>query len=94
MHRSYQCAASLWCVTITLNELEEMKSKEIIQLSDLDLKEMVASEREALQELRFNHSIAGLEKPYQLREKRRDIARILTEITSRANVAKASQEEK
>jgi ribosomal protein L29 len=35
-----------------------------------------------------------LEKPYQLREKRRDIARILTEITSRENAAKASQKEK
>jgi large subunit ribosomal protein L29 len=70
-----------------------MKSTEITQLSDLDLKERVASEREALQELRFNHSIAGLEKPYQLREKRRDIARILTEISARNNAAKAASEE-
>lgn len=70
-----------------------MKSTEIKQLTDLDLKERVASEREALQELRFNHSIAGLEKPYQLREKRRDIARILTEISVRTNAAKAASEE-
>ena len=70
-----------------------MKSTEIKQLTDLDLKERVASEREALQELRFNHSIAGLEKPYQLREKRRDIARILTEISARTNAAKAASEE-
>jgi len=70
-----------------------MKSTEIKQLSDLDLKERVASEREALQELRFNHSIAGLEKPYQLREKRRDIARILTEISARTNAAKVASEE-
>jgi ribosomal protein L29 len=34
-----------------------------------------------------------LEKPYQLREKRRDIARILTEISARTNAAKAASEE-
>ena len=36
---------------------------EITGLSDLDLKERIAADREALQKLRFNHTIAGLESP-------------------------------
>ena len=68
-----------------------MKMSEITGLSDLDLKERIAAEREALQKLRFNHTIAGLESPFQLRQKRRDIARMLTEMNARKN-AKAEEQ--
>lgn len=62
-----------------------MKMNEITGLSDLDLKERIDAEREALQKLRFNHTIAGLESPFQLRQKRRDIARMMTELNARKN---------
>ena len=54
-------------------------NSEIRQLSDKDLQERIDLEREAMAKLRFNHTIAGLESPQALSEKRRDIARLLTE---------------
>ncbi|MBK12566.1 MAG: 50S ribosomal protein L29 [Crocinitomicaceae bacterium] len=68
-----------------------MKMSEITGLSDLDLKERIAADRETLQKLRFNHTIAGLESPFQLQQKRRDIARMLTELNARKN-AKAEEQ--
>jgi large subunit ribosomal protein L29 len=58
---------------------------EIRQMSELDLNERIGVEREALAKLRFNHTIAGLETPTVLREKRKDIARLLTELNVRNN---------
>lgn len=58
---------------------------EIRQLSDKDLQERIDLERDALAKLRFNHTIAGLESPKALSEKKRDIARLLTEQSARKN---------
>ena len=58
---------------------------EIRQLSDKDLQERIDLERDALAKLRFNHTIAGLESPKALSEKKRDIARLLTEQNARKN---------
>tara|TARA_B100000925_G_scaffold241256_1_gene190513 strand:- start:328 stop:525 length:198 start_codon:yes stop_codon:yes gene_type:complete len=58
-------------------------NSEIRQLSDKDLQERIDLEREAMAKLRFNHTIAGLESPQALSEKRRDIARLLTEQNAR-----------
>jgi len=58
---------------------------EIRQLSDRDLQERIDVERDALAKLRFNHTIAGLESPKVLSEKKRDIARLLTEQSARKN---------
>ena len=68
-----------------------MKMNEITGLSDVDLKERIDAEGTALQKLRFNHTIAGLESPFQLRQKRRDIARMMTELNARKN-AKAEEQ--
>ena len=43
---------------------------EIRQLSDKDLQERITIERDALAKLRFNHTIAGLESPKALSEKK------------------------
>ena len=58
---------------------------EIRQLSDKDLQERLELERDALAKLRFNHTISGLESPKVLSEKKRDIARLLTEQNARKN---------
>lgn len=58
---------------------------EIQALSDMDLQERIEVEREALAKLRFNHTIAGLESPTAIREKKRDIARLLTAMNHRKN---------
>ena len=58
---------------------------EIQALSDTDLQERIELEREALAKLRFNHTIAGLESPTAIRDKKRDIARLLTAMNQRKN---------
>ncbi|MBI49349.1 MAG: 50S ribosomal protein L29 [Crocinitomicaceae bacterium] len=62
-----------------------MEMNEIRQMSDKDLSERLVVEREALSKLRFNHSVAGLESPNILKNKKRDIARLLTEQNLRKN---------
>jgi large subunit ribosomal protein L29 len=62
-----------------------IEMNEIRQMSDKDLAERIFVEREALSKLRFNHTIAGLESPTILKNKKRDIARLLTEQNSRSN---------
>ena len=58
---------------------------EIRQLSDSDLQERIDVEREALAKLRFNHTVAGLESTTALKYKKRDVARLLTELNARKN---------
>jgi large subunit ribosomal protein L29 len=60
-----------------------MKMEEIKQMSDADLQERIDITREELSKLRFNHSIAGLENTDQLRLKRKDVARLMTELNAR-----------
>ena len=62
-----------------------IEMNEIRQMSDKDLSERLVLEREALSKLRFNHSVAGLESPNILKNKKRDIARLLTEQNLRNN---------
>ncbi len=62
-----------------------IEMNEIRQMSDKDLSERLVLEREALSKLRFNHSVAGLESPNILKNKKRDIARLLTEQNLRKN---------
>lgn len=65
-----------------------MKMQEIKQMTDADLKERIEIAREELSKMRFNHSIAGLENPNELRLKRKDVARLLTEMNTRESQAK------
>jgi large subunit ribosomal protein L29 len=60
-----------------------MKMEEIKQLSDADLLERLGEARTELSNLRFNHTLAGLENPNVMKAKRRDVARLLTEYNSR-----------
>ena len=62
-----------------------IEMNEIRQMSDKDLSERLVVEREALSKLSFNHSVAGLESPNILKNKKRDIARLLTEQNLRKN---------
>lgn len=60
-----------------------IENAEIRQLSDADLNERIEMERNALAKLRFNHTVAGLESPKAIENKKRDVARLLTELNSR-----------
>lgn len=60
-----------------------MKMQELRELSDSDLLDKLAEEQTGLSKLRFNHSVSSLESPMQIRNRRRNVARILTEINLR-----------
>ncbi len=63
-----------------------MASKKFIELQDFSDEQLV-SELDAVQtqyqKLKFDHTLKGLENPLALREVRRDIARLNTEIRKR-----------
>jgi large subunit ribosomal protein L29 len=56
---------------------------EIGEMSDADLKTELNQINVQFQKLRFDHTIKGLDNPLNLRNTRRDIARIQTEIRRR-----------
>ena len=64
-----------------------MKMEEITQMSDTDLQERIATAQDELSKVRFNHTIAGLENPNVIREMKKDIARLMTELSARKQMA-------
>jgi len=63
-----------------------MASKKYIELqgySDTDLASELKETQTNYQKLKFDHSVRGLDNPLRLKEIRRDIARINTEIRKR-----------
>ena len=63
-----------------------MATKKFLELQDFTDEELQQELKEAQQEyvsLKFDHSVAGLENPMVLRNLRRDIARLKTEIRRR-----------
>jgi large subunit ribosomal protein L29 len=62
-----------------------MKASEIKNMSVEDIIAKVKEEKEALAKMKFNHGVAGTENPMQLREQRRNIARLLTELNAKNN---------
>ncbi len=67
-----------------------MKYAEIQALSTEELKEKVNAERVTLQKLNFAHAVTPLENPNKIRESRKAVAQMLTELRKRelANVKK------
>ena len=63
-----------------------MKSaKEIKGLSIKELRERVDADVAALQQMKINHSISPLDNPAKIKQLRRTIARVKTEIWIREN---------
>ena len=62
-----------------------MTSKEIKNLSQDQLKEQIAQEREHLLRLKFAHAISPIENPLRIRASRKEIARLLTELSAKSN---------
>jgi len=52
-------------------------------LSKVELEELLSDTRTSLSKLKMNHKTAELENPIELRDLRRNVARILTELRSR-----------
>jgi len=60
-----------------------MKNADIRALSLEELDERLATETENLQKLKFAHAISPLENPMQIRDARKLVARIQTEIKAK-----------
>ena len=56
---------------------------ELGEMSDTDLKTELKQINDQYQKLRFDHTIKGLDNPINIRNTKRDIARIKTEIRRR-----------
>jgi large subunit ribosomal protein L29 len=64
-----------------------MKNTELIELTDKELNERLDNEKDYLLRLRLNHAISPLDNPMKIKESRRNIARIETEINRRMRQA-------
>ena len=63
-----------------------MASKKFLELKEFTQEELVnelLATETAYQKLEFDHTIKGLDNPLQLRETRRDVARLKTEVRRR-----------
>ena len=60
-----------------------MKQSEITQLSVAELQEKLGETKKSYADLKLAHAISPLENPIQLRNVRRNVARLATELTKR-----------
>ncbi len=60
-----------------------MKVSEIKELSTKEIVERIDTEKEKLVKMRLNHAVTPLENPIILKDMRRDVARLKTELQSR-----------
>ena len=60
-----------------------MKSNVIKELSTQELQERLAVDKMQLNKMKINHAVTPLENPNKIKEARRDIARMITELRKR-----------
>jgi large subunit ribosomal protein L29 len=66
------------------------KYKDIQALTDEEIREKILVESEMLRKLKFSHAISPIENPNKIRETRRIIAQLKTEVGSRQLAKKES----
>jgi large subunit ribosomal protein L29 len=69
-----------------------MKNTELIELTDKELNERLDNEKDYLLRLRLNHAISPLDNPMKIKESRRNVARIMTEINKRKKQTRVKTE--
>ncbi|MEQ8359384.1 MAG: 50S ribosomal protein L29 [Cytophagales bacterium] len=62
-----------------------MKNSEIRAYSLEELKEKIGSEQETLRKLKFTHQVSSIENPMKIKETRKVIAQLKTELTAKEN---------
>lgn len=60
-----------------------MKSKEIKELNINELREKIGSEKESLRKLKFAHQVSAIENPMKIKENKKLIARLYTELRAK-----------
>jgi large subunit ribosomal protein L29 len=61
-----------------------MKNEEIKGLNATELKEKLGTEQETLRKLKFAHRVSAIENPMKIKETRKLIARLNTELAAKA----------
>ncbi len=62
---------------------KEMKNTEIQGLNLVELKEKILSESETLRKMKFAHQVSAIENPMKIKETRRLIAKLKTQLTAK-----------
>jgi large subunit ribosomal protein L29 len=65
-----------------------MENKDIIALSTVELQVKMKEEKAVFSKLKLNHAISPIENPIKIRDSRKDIARLSTELTKRIKATK------
>jgi large subunit ribosomal protein L29 len=60
-----------------------MKNAEIQGLTVVELTEKIGSEKETMRKMKFAHQVSAIENPMKIRETRKLIARLKTELTAK-----------
>jgi large subunit ribosomal protein L29 len=64
-----------------------MKSNVNREMTTEEVQDALEVARESLEKMRMQHTISPLENPMVLKEKRKEVARLLTELTKRSKEA-------
>jgi large subunit ribosomal protein L29 len=68
---------------------KKVNHEDITQFVTEDLVSKIGADSAELKRLKFNHAVTPLDNPLGIRAKRRDIARLKTELTKRNSEKKA-----
>ena len=60
-----------------------MEKNEVVNLSIQELKEKIKEEKANLNKMSLNHAVSPLENPMRIRNARKNIARLSTELTKK-----------
>ena len=60
-----------------------MKNAEIKGLTLAELNEKIGSEKETMRKMKFAHQVSAIENPMKIRETRKLISRLKTELTAK-----------
>lgn len=60
-----------------------MEKNEVVNLSVQELKEKIKEEKANLNKMSLNHAVSPLENPMRIRNARKNIARLSTELTKK-----------
>jgi large subunit ribosomal protein L29 len=68
---------------------KKINHEDLRQFVTEDLVAKITADKAALEKLKFNHAVSSLDNPASIRAKRRDVARLITELAKRTKENKA-----
>ena len=65
-----------------------MENKDIVALSISELQDKIKEEKAVINKMKINHTVSPVENPMKIREARKLIARLSTELTKKQKASK------